>query len=98
MSLVYWKMQPISGSGVLLRNGPGAAPDSISRPKRWHPGIPGSGPAALFDCNRLGEVAGLVDIASAADGDVVGQQLQGQDLQDRKQQFRGGWDIQDTVH
>ena len=41
----------------------------------------------------FGEVAGLVDVAAAADGDVVGEKLQGDDLQDGEEQLRGGGDV-----
>jgi hypothetical protein len=36
----------------------------------------------LFYCDRLGQVSGLIYVAPSADGDVVGQQLQGDDLED----------------
>jgi hypothetical protein len=39
---------------------------------------PGCG-AVLFDSNAFREVAGLVDIATAQDRDVVGEELQGND-------------------
>jgi len=41
----------------------------------------------------FGEVAGLVDVAAAADGDVVGEELQGNDLEDGEEQLRGGGDV-----
>ena len=34
----------------------------------------------LFDGDGFGQVAGLVYVAAAADGDVVGEQLQGDDF------------------
>ena len=37
---------------------------------------------SLLDCNALGEVAGLVYVAAAADGDVVGEELEGDDFED----------------
>ena len=39
---------------------------------------------ALLDRHALGEVPGLVDVASAADGDVVGEQLQRHGHQHRR--------------
>ena len=36
----------------------------------------------LLDCDGFGKVAGLVHVAAAADGDVVGEQLERDDLQD----------------
>ncbi len=42
----------------------------------------------LFHRDRLGQVARLVYVAAAADGDVVRQQLAGNDFQNRRQQFR----------
>jgi len=33
----------------------------------------------------LGQVSGLIDIATAQNGDVIGEQLQGHDLDDRLQ-------------
>jgi len=42
-----------------------------------------AGGAALFDSDRLGEIAGLIDVATAANGDVVGEKLQWHDLDQR---------------
>ena len=42
----------------------------------------------LFHGDRLGEVAGLVYVAAASHGDVIGEQLQGHDLEGRGQQLR----------
>jgi hypothetical protein len=38
---------------------------------------------SLFDGNAFGEVAGLIDVAAAADGDVIGQQLQRNHFENR---------------
>ena len=38
-----------------------------------------------FNGHGLGEVPGLVDVAAADDGDVVGQELEGHDVEDRRQ-------------
>ena len=51
----------------------------------------------LLDGNAFGQVAGLVDVAAAADGDVVGQQLQRHDLQQRQKQLDRGRDGDDVV-
>ena len=45
-------------------------------------------PRALFDRHALGEIARLIDVAAAADGDVVREQLQRHDHHDRRQQLR----------
>ncbi len=47
----------------------------------------------LFHGNGFGEVAGLVDVAAAADGDVVGEELQGDDFEDGEEQFGGLGDV-----
>ena len=47
----------------------------------------------LFHGDGFGEVAGLVDVAAAADGDVIREELQGDDLQDGQEQLRGGGDV-----
>ena len=39
--------------------------------------------AYLFHCNAFREVSWLIDITSAANRDVIGQNLQGNDLKDR---------------
>ena len=43
----------------------------------------------LFHGNGLGEVAWLVDVAAAAHGDVVGEQLQRHNLNERREQRIG---------
>ena len=42
----------------------------------------------LLHGDGFGQVARLVDVAAAADGDVVGQQLQRHNLNQRRQQLR----------
>lgn len=42
-------------------------------------------PAVLLHRHRLGQIAWLVDVRAARQGRVVGQQLQGADVQDRRQ-------------
>src|SRR3990172_5278734 len=51
----------------------------------------------LFDRDRLGEAAGLVDVAAAADGDVVGEQLQGHGLEQRRKQLGSGRELEGVV-
>ncbi len=46
----------------------------------------------LLDRDRLGEVARLVDVEPVQPGDVIGQQLQRQDREDRLQDPIGAWD------
>ena len=53
--------------------------------------------AELLDGDGLGEVAGLVNVAAAADGDVVGQQLQRNDLDQRREQFERGRNVDDVL-
>jgi len=43
----------------------------------------------VTDLARLG----LVYVAAAADGDVVGEELQGDDFEDGEEQLRGGWNV-----
>ena len=47
----------------------------------------------LFHGDGFGEVSGLVYVAATADGDVVGEELQGDDLEDRQEQLWGGGDV-----
>ena len=48
----------------------------------------------LFDGDALGQIARLIDVAAAADGDVIRQQLQRHDFEDGQQQLggRAGWE------
>src|ERR1700726_3042714 len=46
--------------------------------------------AALFDGYGLSEVARLIDVAAAAYGDVISEQLQRQDLQNRSHELGSG--------
>ncbi len=50
-----------------------------------------------FDGDALGEVAGLVDVAATLACDVVGQQLQGDDGQERLDDLGGVGDRQEDV-
>src|ERR1017187_6534396 len=52
---------------------------------------------ALFDGHALGEIAGLIDVAAAAHGDVIGQELQRHDFQNRREQFMGRRDFDDVI-
>ena len=49
----------------------------------WHP----RGRGLLLDGHALGQIAGLVDVAAAEDGDVVGEQLQRDGRDDRLQKL-----------
>jgi hypothetical protein len=49
----------------------------------------------LFDADGFGQVFGLADTAAAADGDVIGEHLQGDDLEDGQQQL-GAWGMEMT--
>src|SRR5208282_6786650 len=52
---------------------------------------------ALLDGDGFGQVAGLIHVAAAADGDVIGEQLQGDDLQQDCEQFRRGGQLDDVI-
>ena len=51
----------------------------------------------LLNCNALRQVSGLVYVAAAADGDVVGEELEGDYFQDRQQEFGGLGDVDDVL-
>jgi hypothetical protein len=51
----------------------------------------------LFHGNRFGQVARLVNVASAAHGNVIRQQLQRHHFQDWQQQFRRVSNVNDMV-
>ena len=51
----------------------------------------------LFDSDGFGQVARLVDVAAAAHGDVVGEQLQRNDFEQRHQKFRRGRQLDEVV-
>jgi hypothetical protein len=40
---------------------------------------------ASLDGDGFGQVAGLIDVATAAHGDVVGEQLQGDNFEQRRE-------------
>ena len=52
----------------------------------------------LLDGHAFGQVARLIDVASAQHSDMVGKQLQRHDLKNRQQQLGGGWDLDDVVY
>src|SRR5271170_664285 len=54
-------------------------------------------PAKLFNGDGFGEVAGLIDVAAAAYRDVIGQKLQGNDLQQWREKFRRGRHLEDVI-
>ena len=54
-------------------------------------------PSASLDRDALREVARLIDVAAAADGDVVREQLQRQRHDDRRQQLRRARHLEDEV-
>ena len=47
----------------------------------------------LFDGDRFGEIARLIDVAAAAHGDVVREQLQRNDFENRRDQIRARWEF-----
>ncbi len=52
----------------------------------------------LLDGDGFGEVAGLVDVATAADGYVIGQQLQGDNFDERREKLEGRRDVDDVLN
>ena len=54
-------------------------------------------PSGLLHGHALGEVAGLIDIAAAQDGDVVGEKLKWDGGQDRVNRFDGLGNIEHVV-
>src|SRR6267142_1349605 len=51
----------------------------------------------LFDGDGFGEVAGLVHVAAAADGDVVGKKLERNDFEDRREELWRGRELDDVI-
>jgi hypothetical protein len=49
--------------------------------------------ASSFYCDGFGEVSGLVYVAAAADGYVVGEELEGDDFEDGQEEFGGLGDL-----
>ena len=47
----------------------------------------------LLDGYGFREVSWLVDVAAAADGDVVGEELEGDDFEDGEEELAGGGDF-----
>lgn len=50
-------------------------------------------PLVLGDCDGLGEVTGAVDIQSFGHCEVVGEELEREDVHDRLQHGMHTWDI-----
>ncbi len=50
----------------------------------------------LLDGNRLGQVAGLVDVGVALDGDVVGEELAGDRVEDAGELIADGGEVEDV--
>ena len=42
----------------------------------------------LFDGDRFGEIARLIDVAAAADSDVIGEKLERDDFEQGRKNFR----------
>src|SRR5437764_10896093 len=53
--------------------------------------------ARLFDRHRLGQVARLVHVAAQTHRDVVGEELERDDGEDRREQLRAGRDLDDVT-
>src|SRR5579859_664958 len=51
----------------------------------------------LFDGDGFGEVARLIDVAAAADGDVIGKKLEGDDFEERHEKFGRGGQFDDVT-
>src|SRR5579872_1305436 len=89
---------------VITRVLPEPAPARISSgPLRWRTASRCSGLRLsrnckpLFYSDALREVPALIDVAAAADGDVVREQLERQHHDDRRQQFGRPRHLQDDV-
>ena len=52
---------------------------------------------SLFHGYGFCEVARLINVAAAANGNVISEKLQGQDFEDRSEDFGGGRDFDDVV-
>ena len=52
---------------------------------------------ALFDGDRFRQIARLVDVAAAADCDVIGEKLQRDDFQQRGENFRSRGKLDDVI-
>ncbi len=52
----------------------------------------------LFHRHRFGEISGLVHVAAAADGDVIREQLQRDDLNKRAEQLDGRRNVDHVLH
>lgn len=51
----------------------------------------------LFDCHGFCQIAGLIYIASASDGDVISKQLQRYNLEHREEQLGCGWYVEHMI-
>lgn len=47
----------------------------------------------LLDCYAFRQISGLVDVAAAADGDVVSEELEGDYFQQGQEKLGGGGDV-----
>ena len=52
------------------------------------------GERASLHGDALCKISWLVDVAAAFDGDVVGEELEGDDFEDGEEEFGGGGDFQ----
>ena len=77
----------LGARGIELELSIVALPDPEPRPRS----------GCLFDRDALGEIPRLIDVAAAADGDVVGEQLQRHDHDDRRQQLGRRRHLDDEV-
>ena len=55
------------------------------------------GTDSLFDCDTLGQIPWLVDVAAAADGDVVGEELEGDDFEDGEEDGCASMKLRTTI-
>ena len=76
---------PVGVTGACL-GGNGQARVLITPQKRRH----AAALQKLFDGDGLGEVARLIYIAAAADGDVVGEKLERNNFEKRREELRRG--------
>ena len=51
----------------------------------------------LLHRHALRKISWLVDVAAAADGDVVGEELEGDDFEDGEEELGGGGDFEDVL-
>lgn len=53
--------------------------------------------AKLLHSDRFRQIARLVHVATATDGDIVSEQLQGDDFDQRGKQFENRWDVNNVL-